>query len=154
MKNLSISISEITERLSNKYKGDFFSSKDLKVKLSDIYPYFNEDCGNHILGSFWDNVLGYILNEDECNLYIFVQSKNCNYNDNNFSSSFVNLFSYLDGEAAWSVFLIEVDDLCNETQVDIVSWYMAEIIDSTNLSKDKKEESKKQLRDKYSKKFN
>ena len=41
----------------------------------------------------------------------------------------------------------------NEREINVLNWYYGELIDSTNLSEEEKEEKKKLLRKDYSKNF-
>ena len=148
---------EIIEKLKFKYDYRFhtttgFGEESLFYKVSDLEEDLYEDFLSYIPEHFWEDYLGFIFDEENLSCIIFFKKDELVL-DNELINAVIKLFDCLDSIAAWGVLIVEVDDNMNEREINVLNWYYAELIDSTNISEQEKEKKKELLRKNYSKNF-
>ncbi len=140
---------ELIEKLKYKYDHNFqtttgFGEDSLFAKISDLDEDLYEDFLSDIDEHFWTDYLGYILDEEELSCIIFFKKDEVVF-DNSLINAVIKLFDCLDSIAAWGVHIVEVDEKMNQREINVLNWYFGELINSTNLSEEEKEEKKNYL---------
>ena len=142
------------KKLILRYGERFIPSEERSLfdKIKNHIEYSYEDFLKDIDDDFWEAQIGHIFDEENLKCFVFINKDSVDF-DENFCNSFILLFQCLDSDDAWQLSLIEVDKEGEETQIDIVNWYMADIVKTALKGKDR-EKALKKLRNNFSKKLN
>ena len=126
---------------------------DLIAELSKMKEHNYEDFLEEVSLDLSIYLLGYVLDEENLECWIFMEQSVINQNFN-LVEDFINIFQYLDSDAPWKMKIVEIDNEDNHVCIDVINWYMGSIIEGTNLNEDEKKKLLTELRSNFSTKLN
>ena len=126
---------------------------DLIAELSKMKEHNYEDFLEEVSLDLSIYLLGYVLDEENLECWIFMEQSVIDQNFN-LVEDFINIFQCLDNDAPWKIKIVEIDNEDNHICIDVINWYMGSIIEGTNLNEDEKKKLLTELRSNFSTKLN